>query len=217
MKLRSLNTGRPREVEVNGRVIRTSIWKIPREGRLHVTALNVEGDEQSDPSVHGGTYKAVYCYPSEHYDYWRRELPGVDLPWGAFGENLTTEGLLEPDVSIGDRIRIGRAEFLVTQPRQPCFKLGIRHARDDMVKRFIASGRPGFYVRVVAEGDIAAGDSIQCVGHDAGSISVSDIFALYFDDEAPVDALTRAAEAPGLSPGWKDHFLKRLEALDTRR
>ena len=196
---------------MNGRVVRTSIWKSPREGRLHVTALNVDGDEQSDLSVHGGTYKAVYCYPSEHYDYWRRELPHADFPWGAFGENLTTEGLIEPDVHIGDRIRIGDAEFLVTQPRQPCFKLGIRHGRDDMVKRFIASGRSGFYVRVVAEGDIAAGDSIRIIGHETGGISVSDIFALYFDGEAPADSLKRAAEAPGLSAGWRDHFLKRLE------
>src|SRR5215471_2485572 len=211
MKLISLNTGRPRDVEVNGRIVRTSIWKSPRAGRLQVSTLNIDGDEQSDLASHGGTYKALYCYPSEHYEYWRRELPERDLSWGIFGENLTTEGLLETDVRIGDRLEIGSAEFLVTQPRQPCFKLGIRHGRDDMVKRFIASRRSGFYVRVVAEGDIAAGDSIRLIGHETESISVSDIFALYFDAEATGDSLRRAAEAPGLSPGWKDHFLKRLE------
>jgi len=213
MKLISVNTGRPREIEVNGRVVRTSIWKSPRQGRLRVTTLNIEGDEQSDLTVHGGMYKAVYCYPSEHYDYWRRELPRAELPWGAFGENLTTEGLLETDVGIGDRMQIGSAEFLVTQPRQPCFKLGIRFGHDDMIHRFLASGRSGFYVRVVREGAIAAGDAIRCVARAAGSMTVSEIFALYFDDEGRNDDLRRAAAAPGLSPSWKDHFLKRFDAL----
>src|ERR1051325_1082038 len=135
MRLVSVNTGRPREVEAGGRVVRTSIWKVPREGRLRVSAINIESDEQSDLTVHGGVYKAVYCYPSEHYEYWRGQLPGTELPWGAFGENLTTDGLLETEVNIGDRFQVGSAEFSVTQPRQPCFKLGIRHGRDDMVKR----------------------------------------------------------------------------------
>src|SRR5204863_5597167 len=141
----------------------------PRVGRLRVASLNIDGDEQSDLSVHGGRAKAVYLYPSEHYEYWRRELPAMELPWGIFGENLTTEGLLETDVSIGDRIQVGTAEFLVTQPRQPCFKLGMLFGRGDMIKRFIASGRPGFYLAVVREGDIAAGDSIGFT-HRAGSL-----------------------------------------------
>ena len=210
MKLVSLNTGRPRDVEVNGRIVRTSIWKSAREGRLPVTALNIAGDEQSDLTVHGGTFKAVYCYPSEHYEYWRRELPRDELPWGAFGENVTTEGLLETDVCIGDRLQMGSAEFLVTQPRQPCFKLGIRFGRDDMVKRFLASGRSGFYVRVVREGEIARDDSIRLAARASGSITVSEIFALHRDDKATDDDLRRAAAAPGLSPSWKDQFLKRL-------
>jgi MOSC domain-containing protein YiiM len=210
MKLISVNTGRPRDVVVNGRVVRTSIWKSPRDGPMHVTTLNIDGDEQSDLAVHGGTYKAVYCYPSEHYEYWRRELPDADLPWGVFGENLTTEGLLETDVRIGDQLDIGSARFLVTQPRQPCFKLGIRLGREDMVKRFVASGRSGFYVRVVQEGDIATGDSIRPAEHAAGSITVGEIFALHFDDEGTEEDLRRAAAAPGLSPSWKDHFLERL-------
>src|SRR5215471_10322099 len=174
MKLISLNTGRPRDVDVHGRIVRTSIWKSPRAGRLYVSSLNIAGDQQSDLASHGGTYKAVYCYPSEHYEYWRRELPDTDLPWGVFGENLTTDGLLETDVRIGDRLAIGSAQFLVTQPRQPCFKLGIRFGRDDMVRRFVASGRSGFYVRVVHEGDIAAGDSIRFVERSEGSIPVSE-------------------------------------------
>ena len=212
MRLISVNTGGPRDVESRGRVVRTSIWKTPRQGRLRVSTENVDGDEQSDPTVHGGIYKAVYCYPSEHYDYWRRQLPGMDLPWGVFGENLTTEGLLETGVRIGDRIQIGSAEFSITQPRQPCFKLGIRFGRDDMVKRFVASGRSGFYVRVLREGEIEAGDDIRILERAADSMTVSDIFALKFDDdEARSGDWRRAAHAPGLSPGWKDDFMRRLE------
>ena len=211
MKLISLNTGGPRDVDVDGHIIRTSIWKSPRSGRLRVSTLNIEGDEQSDLSVHGGTYKAVYCYPSEHYEYWRRELPDAELPWGAFGENLTTEGLLETEILIGDRLEIGSAQFLVTQPRQPCFKLGIRFGHPGMVRRFLASGRSGFYVRVVREGIIASGDEIRLVERATGSITVSEIFALRFDDDASDDDLRRAAAAPGLSPSWVDDFLERLK------
>ena len=124
MRLISVNVGRPRDVDWHGRVVQTSIWKSPVKGQVRVTTLNLAGDEQSDLSVHGGPEKAVYVYPSEHYEYWRRELPAADLPWGAFGENFTTEGLLEADVSIGDRLRAGSAEFLVTQPRVPCLQTG---------------------------------------------------------------------------------------------
>jgi len=130
----SVNTGRPRDVHVAGEIVRTSIWKSPRDGRVRAAGVNLDGDEQSDLSVHGGTYKAVYVYPSEHYAWWRKELSDVDLPWGAFGENLTTEGLFEDDAYIGDRIGIGTAVFEVTQPRQPCFKLGIRLGRADIIK-----------------------------------------------------------------------------------
>jgi MOSC domain-containing protein YiiM len=209
VRLISLNTGGPREVQANGHAVRTSIWKSPREGRLGVATLNIDGDEQSDLTVHGGAYKAVYCYSSEHYAYWREQLPGMDLPWGVFGENLTTEGLIETDVCIGDRMQIGTAEFQVTQPRQPCFKLGIRFGRDDMIKRFLASGRSGFYVSVVREGDVARGDDIRIVERAAGSMSVSDIFALYFDDEGKEEEVRRAAGLAGLPPGWRDHFRER--------
>jgi len=129
MELISINVGLPREVDWRGRKVLTSIWKTPVEGRVAVRQLNLAGDQQSDLSVHGGPEKAVYVYPSEHYAYWREELPGVDLPWGAFGENLTTQGLREDSVQIGDRLRIGSADFLVTQPRMPCYKLGIRFTR----------------------------------------------------------------------------------------
>jgi MOSC domain-containing protein YiiM len=205
MKLISLNTGGPRQVTWNGQTVRTSIWKSPRVGRLRVASLNIDGDEPSDLSVHGGRAKAVYLYPSEHYEYWRRELPAMELPWGIFGENLTTEGVLENDVSIGDRIEVGTAEFLVTQPRQPCFKLGMLFGRDDMIERFIASGRPGFYLAVVREGEVAAGDSIAFT-HRAGSLSVGAIADLQADDEGKRDVLKRAAELPALSGSWREHF-----------
>src|SRR6266436_7492816 len=182
MKLLSVNVGLPREVEWNGKIIRTSIFKAPVSGRVRVAQLNVEGDRQSDLSVHGGIDKAVYAYPSEHYPFWRAELPGIDLPWGAFGENLTTEGLMEDSVHIGDRFRIGSAELVVTQPRMPCFKLGIRFGRPDMVKRFLRSGRTGFYLRVSQEGEVAPGDAITVVTRDDHAIAVADIVGLYTAD-----------------------------------
>ena len=210
MRLISVNVGRPRDVDWHGRVVQTSIWKSPVKGQVRVTTLNLAGDEQSDLSVHGGPEKAVYVYPSEHYDYWRRELPAADLPWGAFGENLTTEGLLEADVSIGDRLRAGSAEFLVTQPRVPCYKLGIRFGRDDMVKRFLHSGRSGFYLAVLHEGEVAADSPCEFAARDRRGITVADIAALYARDVDDEDLLRRAVELPALPEGWKEHFRKRL-------
>lgn len=210
MRLISVNVGRPRDVDWHGRVVRTSIWKDSVKGPVRVTSLNLAGDEQSDLSVHGGPEKAVYAYPSEHYEYWRRELPAADLPWGAFGENFTTEGLLEPDVSIGDRLRAGSAEFLVTQPRVPCYKLGIRFGRDDMVKRFLHSGRSGFYLTVVREGEVALGEGLEFAGRDDRRVTVADIAALYARDTDDENLLRRAVELPALPEGWKQHFRKRL-------
>jgi len=212
MNLISVNTGRPREIHVNGDTVRTSIWKSPRDGRVRVAGFNLEGDEQSDLTVHGGQYKAVYVYPSEHYAYWRGQLPGVELPWGVFGENLTTEGLLETNVSIGDRLRIGSAEFQVTQPRQPCFKLGIRFGREDMLKRFVASGRSGFYLSIVDEGDVASGDAIHITRRAADSMCVADVFALKMGGHATPAALRRAASIEALTPSWREHFRSRLSA-----
>jgi MOSC domain-containing protein YiiM len=206
----SVNVGLPREIEWRGRLVRTSIWKSPVEGRVRVASLNLEGDRQSDLSVHGGEEKAVYVYPSEHYEYWARELPGQDLPRGAFGENFTTEGLLEPDVRIGDRIRLGSAEFLVTQPRMPCFKLGVRFGRDDMVKRFLRSRRTGFYLAVVREGEASRGDPIEFSGRDDHGVTVADIAALYASDMENEDLLRRAVELPALPESWRDYFRKRL-------
>src|SRR2546426_592059 len=146
MKVVAISVGRPREGRGRGRSVRTSIFKTPVSHRVHVTSGNVEGDEQSDLSVHGGPEKAVYAYPAEHYDFWRRELQDAELAWGAFGENFTTEGLLEGEVWIGDRYRVGTVELVVTQPRMPCYKLAIRFGQIEMVKRFLQSRRSGFYL-----------------------------------------------------------------------
>jgi MOSC domain-containing protein YiiM len=175
MELISVNVGLPRNVEWQGETVQTSIFKEPVSGRVQVRRLNIDGDRQSDLTVHGGANKAVYVYPKEHYAFWTAELPGVDLPWGAFGENLTTTGLNENDVHIGDRLRIGTAEFVVTQPRMPCFKLAIRFNRADMMKRFLQSGRTGFYLAVDLEGEVGAGDAISVIEKHPEAITVADV------------------------------------------
>jgi MOSC domain-containing protein YiiM len=211
MKLLSLNVGLPREIEWNGRIVRTSIFKEPVLGRVAVTELNVNGDQQSDLTVHGGVDKAVYVYPSEHYEFWRKELPGFDLPFGMFGENFTTEGSLDDQtVFIGDRFRVGSAEFVVTQPRMPCYKLGIRFGNPDIIKRFLHSGRAGFYLAVRQEGEIAAGDSMELIARDERGITVAEIVNLYKSDAANQDGLRRASEQSALPESWRNYFRKRL-------
>src|SRR6266436_4790763 len=215
MKLLSVNVGLPREIEWQGKRVRTSIFKSASAGHVRVMTLNVEGDEQSDLSVHGGVHKAVYAYPSEHYPFWREEVPGVDLPLGTFGENFTTEGLFEEAVHIGDRFRVGSAEFIVTQPRLPCFKLGIRFGRQEMVKRFLRSGRTGFYLAVLEEGLVPAGASIELLARDEHGVTVADIVNLYTADATNQDLLQRASALPALPTDWRDHFRKRLWNPDT--
>jgi MOSC domain-containing protein YiiM len=175
VKLVSVNVGRPRAVDWRGRRVRSAIWKAPVEGPVRVTRLSLEGDKQSDLRVHGGPDKAVYAYPSEHYAHWARELPGMDLPWGSFGENFTTEGLLESEVRIGDRFQVGTAELQVSDPRMPCYKLGVRFGRDDMVKRFLAHGGSGFYLAVIREGEVAAGDPIELTARSDQEVTVADV------------------------------------------
>jgi MOSC domain-containing protein YiiM len=173
MRIISINVGRSRDILAGREIVTTSIFKSPVAGSVRVGKLNLEGDEQSDLTVHGGMRKAVYVYPSEHYAFWRAELPDVELPWGAFGENLTTEGILEETTSIGDTLRIGSAEFVVTQPRQPCYKLATHLQRPDIIKRFVQSGRSGFYLGVTREGEIAAGDAIQLVPNSESTLTVA--------------------------------------------
>jgi len=214
MKLISVNVGLPREVDWHGRAVQTSIWKKPVQGRVHVATLHLDGDRQSDLSVHGGVDKAVYAYPSEHYAFWQKELPGAVLAPGAFGENFTSEGLLEDEVAIGDRLRVGTAEFIVTQPRMPCFKLGIRFERPDLVKRFLQSKRTGFYLAVQREGDVTAGDSIEFIDRSESGVTILDITNLYALDSQSQELLRRATELPALPESWKDYFRKRLGNAD---
>jgi MOSC domain-containing protein YiiM len=193
--------------------VSTGIFKHAVSGTVRVERLNLVGDRQADLSVHGGPYKAVYAYPSEHYDYWRRELAEDDLPWGIFGENLTTEGLHETAVNIGDRYRFGTAELVITQPRSPCYKLGIRFGRPEMVKRFLHSGRSGFYFAVAQEGEVKARDSIELLSRDANSLSVFDINKLYASEKNDREMLERAVQIKGLSENWRGYFLERLERI----
>ncbi len=162
----AVNVGPVHAVPWKGRSVRTGILKAPTQGRVRVRRLGLEGDEQGDLEAHGGPLKAVYAYPSEHYAFWREELPGTDLPWGVFGENLTTAGLSEERVHVGDRFRIGSAVLAATKPRFPCYKLGLRFGREDIESRFLASGRTGFYLRVIDEGDVGAGDPIVPLGEE---------------------------------------------------
>ena len=215
MKLVSISVGGPRQVEWRGKTVRTSIFKDPVAGPVRVQKLNLAGDEQSDLSVHGGVDKAVYAYPSEHYAYWCEQLPEMKLPWGSFGENLTIEGLNEKTLQIGDRLSIGSAEFVVTQPRLPCFKLGVRFGRPDMVKRFQKSGRTGFYLAVLQEGVISAGDSIQVVSVGQPSVSVAEVARLYTADEAEQELLRQASELAALPEDWREYFRNRLWEPDS--
>jgi MOSC domain-containing protein YiiM len=206
----SVNVGLPREVEWRGRVTRTSIWKDPVDGPVRVRALNIDGDRQSDLEVHGGRNKAVYAYPSEHYEFWRQELRLPDLAWGAFGENLTIQGILEDEIRIGDRLRIGSAEFEVTQPRMPCFKLGIRFGREDMVRRFAESGRSGLYLAVLQEGRLGRGDAIDLVPAAEHDVTISDVATAYASGGEDQNLLRRVVAAARLPEGLRNHFTRLL-------
>ena len=213
MKIISLNVGRPQIVSRNGEPVSTAIFKKPVSQRVMLRTLNLDGDRQADLSVHGGPSKAVYVYPSEHYDYWKQELPEMDLPWGMFGENFTTSGLSEPEVNIGDKFQVGRAVVMATEPRMPCYKLGIRFGRPDMIKRFLMSERTGFYLAVLAEGEVGTGDDIILVERDKHNVSVSDITRLYTRDKHNVELLRRAIELEALPKSWRDFFQHRLDTL----
>jgi MOSC domain-containing protein YiiM len=204
----SVNVGTPKQIPSGKASVLTSIFKSPVEGRVDVRRHNIAGDRQSDLTVHGGPNKAVYCYPGEHYSYWKEQLPELDLSFGMFGENLTTEGITEEAVCVGDQFRVGSALLQVTQPRMPCFKLGIRFGRADMVKRFWQSGRSGIYFSVLEEGDVAAGDLIEKTAQGREEISVADVVRLYRGDETNAELLGRALRAP-LSGSWKQELRER--------
>ena len=197
----------------DGEPVSTGIFKEPVTGRVMMRTLNLDGDRQADLTVHGGPEKAVYGYPSEHYEFWRRELPDMDLPWGMFGENFTTEDIFETETHIGDKFRIGTAEVMVTQPRMPCYKLGIRFGRIDIIKRFLVSERSGFYFSVLKEGEVGAGDELELIEKNDSGVRVVDVTRLYGSDRRNVDLMRRAIATKALPGSWREYFEKRIEGL----
>jgi MOSC domain-containing protein YiiM len=217
MKLVSVNTGLPREVTWHGTTVTTGIFKLPVQGSITLRTLNLDGDRQADLTVHGGEHKAVYCYPIEHYSVWKKDLPGWEFPMAVFGENFTTDGLLESSVHLGDQFSIGYAKVVVTQPRLPCYKLGIRFQADDMVRRFLASGRTGFYLAVTSEGEVSAGDKIEPLSSDPNAVPVSEITRLYIAKrygEDDVKSVQRALHVAALPESWKEYFRERLRRMN---
>jgi len=210
MRVVSVNVGLPRPVTYRGKTVQTGIWKHPVPGRIGMVGDNLVGDRQADLNVHGGRDKAIYGYPSEHYAWWRERLPDADLGWGAFGENLTVEGILEDDVRVGERFRVGTAELMVTQPRTPCFKLGIKFARPQIVKEFLRSERSGFYFAIVRPGEIGAGDAIERVHAEPDSMTVTELVRLSVADDVDTATLRRAVALPGLAASWRDAFARQL-------
>jgi len=214
MKIISINVGRPQLVIWNGEPVSTGIFKEPLAGRVMLRTLNLDGDRQADLTVHGGPEKAVYAYPAEHYDFWKRELPDMELPWGMFGENFTTEGMSETEIHVGDKFRVGSAELMATQPRMPCYKLGIRFGRTDIIKRFLMSERSGIYFSVLKEGEVGAGDEFELLEKNASGVRVVDVTRLYSSDKKNVDLLRQAIASDALPSSWREYFQKRLEGLE---
>jgi MOSC domain-containing protein YiiM len=210
MKLISLNVARPRLAVYQGATINTGIFKKPVSGRIALRKLNLDGDQQADLTVHGGPYKAVYAYPSEHYEYWRQQLPEMDLSWGIFGENLTTEGLKEEELHVGDHFRVGSSTVMVRQPRMPCYKLAAKFQRDDIIERFLRSGRSGFYFSVEEEGEIGQGDSFELVSQNHDGITIAEMNRLFVREKYNRDLLQKAIATSALPETWHQYFLPRL-------
>jgi len=213
LKILSLNVGLPRQVRFQDELVTTGIFKEPVRGRVKLRKLNLEGDKQADLTVHGGVDKAVYAYAGEHYSYWRQELPGKLLPWGMFGENFTTEGMFEETVNIGDQFMVGTAKLIATQPRMPCYKLGVRFGNMDIIKRFLSSGLTGVYFKVVKEGELEQGDEIRLIKKNENSVTIKDIVRLYTVNKDDVRTIERAIKVKDLPKGWKSHFINQLEQV----
>ncbi len=211
MKLISLNVARPRLILYQGKTINTGIFKEPISGPVQLRTLNLDGDRQADLTVHGGPNKAVYGYPSEHYPFWRQELPGVSLPWGIFGENFTTTGLSEDELHVGDRFQIGSAIVMVRQPRMPCYKLAAKFQRDDMIDRFLVSGRSGFYFSVEQQGSVAVEDDFQLLKRSDHGITVAEMNQLFARDRYNLDLLRKAIATEALPEDWREYFSERLD------
>jgi MOSC domain-containing protein YiiM len=209
MKVVSVNVGLPREIVWKSTKVRTGIFKEAVSDPVMIETLSLAGDKQADLTVHGGIEKAVYAYPVEHYEYWCKELPEVTFLWGNFGENLTTEGLLEHTLCIGDVLRVGTAVLMVTQPRMPCYKLAIRFGRNDIIQRFLASGRSGFYFSVIEPGQVQAGSPVEVLSRDRNGVTVADIRRLYLGQTRDVGLIQRATNVSALPHNWKAELLRR--------
>ncbi len=214
MKVVSVNVGLPKTVQWRDQPVTTGIFKSPVEGPVALRKHNLDGDQQADLSVHGGPTKAVYVYPIQHYTYWRGELPDVDFGWGHFGENFTVEGMDEDSICIGDEFSVGSARVVVTEPRMPCFKLGVRFGRADMPKRFLQSQRTGFYFGVVEEGEVQAGDALELLSKHPDGLSVADVTSLYTTERGNVALLKKAIAATALPESWSGYFEHQLERLE---
>ncbi len=217
MKVLSVNVGLPKNVLFNGQIITTAIFKDPVNSPIILRKLNLDGDKQADLTVHGGIDKAVYSYPEEHYYYWRKQFPNMDLGWGMFGENFTTEGLLEDAVNVGDQFQIGSAKLVATQPRMPCYKLGVRFGHMDVIRKFMTSGRPGIYFKVLTEGEIKTGDKIKLIKRDKNNVTVKDIVTLYItrNNTDNIETMRRATKIRDLPEGWRSEFQQKIEQLKT--
>lgn len=216
MHVVSVNVGLPREVEWKNMTVQTGIFKEPVSGPVAVGRLNLAGDRQADLTVHGGAEKAIYGYPSEHYSFWREQLPDTPLSPAQFGENLTTEGLSEDSLYIGDVMRVGSALLMVTQPRMPCYKLALRFGRDDIIKRFLESRRSGFYFSVIEEGELEAGSEIEVLDRNPSRVTVTDIVDLYHRPMDNPELLQRALSTEALPLSWRDYLRKRADAIQQR-
>lgn len=212
VQLISVNVGLPREVNWKGKAVTTAIFKTPVAGPQMLETLNFAGDRQADLSVHGGVHKAVYAYPVHHYADWQNELPDIAFSWGMFGENLTIDSLAESDVRIGDLFQVGSAIIRATEPRLPCYKLGIRFGRPDMVKRFLASRRTGVYFAVVQPGIVEAGNVMTLINQSPHQVSIADITRVFAFDKDDQATMKRIVAIEDLSEGWRDYFLQRLHA-----
>lgn len=211
MRLLKVCVGLPQIIQTDGEgLVTTAIFKHAVNGKVKVNELNLEGDAQADLTVHGGWSKAVYVYPTEHYDFWQKEIPDKELEDSQFGENLNTEGLLETNIFIGDRLRIGSAEFVVTEPRMPCYKLALRFGRKDILRRFLQSRRSGFYLAVTKTGELGVGDGISILSRDENKVSVADIVRVWVEDKNDVETMKRALNINSLPESWKASFRDRI-------
>ena len=211
MKLLSVSVSLRKEVTYRGKTVATGIFKKPVSGRVMLRTLNLDGDQQVDRVGHGGVYKAACVYSIENYEHWARELRRDDFEHPQFGENFTVEGMKEDEISVGDVFRVGRALVEVTQPRVPCYRLGIKMNDPQFPKKFLQSSRVGFYLRVLEEGEVGAGDTIDCVKRDPEEMTVHAVNRLYYFEPGNLEGCKRAIRIKALSPGWREGFLDRLE------